>query len=64
MDSLTFAMEIHTLQTHLGIKLIERTPIAHSLAGKNALSIEDLEGISYYKTIYSSKHTHYCSTMW
>ncbi len=26
VDSLMFAMEIHTLQTYLGIKLIERTP--------------------------------------
>ncbi len=32
MDSLMFAMEIHTIQNYLGIKFIERTLIAHSLA--------------------------------
>ncbi len=32
-------MEIHILQTYLGIKMIERTLITHSLAGKNMLWI-------------------------
>ncbi len=40
VDSLMFAMEIPTLQTYLGIKLIERTIIACSLAGKNMLFIK------------------------
>ncbi len=42
MDSLTFVMEIYTLQTYLGIKLIEMSLIAHSLA-RNMLSIEHIK---------------------
>ncbi len=37
VDSLVFEKEIHTLQTYLRIKLIKRTLIGNSLAGKNTL---------------------------
>ncbi len=39
VDSLIFVLEIHTLQTYLGMELIKRTLISHSLAAKNTLSI-------------------------
>ncbi len=42
VDSLTVAMEIHTLETYQGIKLIERTLIVHNLAGKNMLWIKQV----------------------
>ncbi len=43
VDSLMFAMEIHTLQTYLGTNLIKRTLMAHSLAGKHTLSIKHVK---------------------
>ncbi len=42
VDSLMFVMEIHILQTYLGIMLIERILIACSLAGKNMLLLEHI----------------------
>ncbi len=45
VDSLMFAIESHTLQTFGGIKLIERTLIAHSLAGKNILLIKHIKAV-------------------
>ncbi len=46
MDSLMFAIESHTLQTYLGIQLMEMTLIACSLADKNMLSIQDIQCLS------------------
>ncbi len=43
VDSLTFVMAIHTLQTYLGVKLIKKTLKAHSLAGKNTLLINHIK---------------------
>ncbi len=43
VDSLIFVPKSHTLQTYLGIKLIEKILITHSLAGKTMLLIKHIK---------------------